>query len=93
MLLFTTSVKTQTIIPIISDVNEKYTIEVFNKNDEVYFDVLDYLEHSDNVKVIGIFESRYMISFVTTDENFNNIMGVLLTHFPNMISTSKKYLK
>ncbi len=93
MLLFTTSVKTQTIIPIISDVNEKYTIEVFNKNNEVYFDVLDYLEHSDNVKVIGIFESKYMISFVTTDENFNSIMRVLLTHFPNMISTSKKYLK
>lgn len=93
MLFFTTSVKTQTIIPIISDVNEKYTIEVLSKNDEVYFDVLDYLEHSDSVKVIGIFENRYMISFVTTDENFNSIMGVLLTHFPNMISTSNKYLK
>jgi len=93
MLVFTTNVKTQTIIPVISAVNEKYTIEILNKNDEVYFDVLDYLEHSDNVKVIGIFENRYVISFVTTNENFNSIMAVLLTHFPNMISPSKKCLK
>ena len=91
MLVFTTNVKTQTIIPIISTVNEKYTIEILNKNDEVYFDVLDYLEHSDDITVLDIYETKYLISFTTTKELLTKIEGDMLTYFPNLISIYVNY--
>jgi hypothetical protein len=67
-------------------INEKYTIEVYNNNDEVYFDVLDYLEHSDSITVLGVYETKYLISFITTKEVLTKMEGDMLTYFPNLIS-------
>lgn len=64
---------------------EKYVIYIDNEDAEVYFSCLEYLEHSSRIKVFAVCEERCLIGFRATYNSYDNVKGVLMHEFPDMI--------
>lgn len=64
---------------------EKYVIYIDNEDSEVYFSCLEYLEHSNKIKVFAVCEERCLIGFRATYNSYDNVKGVLMHEFPDMI--------